>query len=379
MSSTTFNLFLLATAAFAKEDSLLRGNRALVVEEGMPVTTTTTMMEMKVGINEMVCEEAKPYDGSVVCVFRSMPPSDGNVAKIHQDCLYSAELGTNYCVATEFYRIKFGDVVVTPPAKPSVPLSPGCPEIKPVTGVACAQHVVQDQRDLVCEWEGAYQCKCELNDDPTIVEGWSCGIKEPVVLPEPPQKPVVLPEPPQEPVVLPQPPIQPLPQPINGGGGDRGDGCPFSVQPGTACAQFVPAGSNEQSCLYGRTQCNCALQDGIAQQDGWVCRTIGGGSNTNGSGVTFDVNSGPIGGTPSVVSQPTNSGQILPKITNAEDCSATKPDDGTACEKWSRCTYYTFDAEGNRNGAVDCDCGGERTIVCRTSLNPIFGQDTPSF
>lgn len=173
-------------------------------------------------------------------------------------------------------------------------------------------------------------------------------------------------------------------------GGGTGTGthgiCPTAPQvTGVSCAQYVPIAATEFSCMYnnGNLQCNCALQDNIATNEGWNCRTIGG---SDGSVVVpipapvqppitvvdAEISSVVVNG-PEV--PPGNTGVILPYLSNLPDCPPTQPPDGVeSCEKNRRCQYYVRDSDGNPYAAVNCDCNSDKFLQCRTALDPIFGQ-----
>ena len=52
--------------------------------------------------------------------------------------------------------------------------------------------------------------------------------------------------------------------------------CPTTPQvTGMACAQYVPPGATEASCIVENLQCDCKLQDNIATTEGWNCYMAG--------------------------------------------------------------------------------------------------------
>ena len=61
--------------------------------------------------------------------------------------------------------------------------------------------------------------------------------------------------------------------------------CPSVPQAtGMLCYQYVPVGSREVSCYFGRTQCNCALNDDPSVAEQWQCRPIPEDSFVGGGG-----------------------------------------------------------------------------------------------
>lgn len=282
----------------------------------------------------MECVEYVPIDGSVVCTFRTIPPADMNSGNIHHDCLYSQAMGgRSYCISTEVYRANFNDV----PVPPGVVVPPG----------GGGGGVV-------------------ANTDP-----------------------------------MPPPPTDSMP-PVQGGGvttdpgspamgGGTGTGeCPTTPQvTGMDCAQYVPAGATEASCMYnGNLQCDCALQDSIATTEGWNCRTITTEGSNGGVAVTplpapvqppittivnADI-SNVVVPVPTVTS--ITSGTFLPNLINPGNCPNTKPDDGIGCEWGQRCQYYVRDLVGNPTAALNCDCNGSCVFQCRLSQDPLFGQQS---
>ena len=240
-STSATKFFLLATVAFAENDSLnlLRGGKtkpdqapdshSRLLQMDNTVTSSSSsssssaisatggsgsgnsMSSGQVHVGNLVlangelkCEEHESYDGTIVCAFRTTLADGLNVGKILTSCLTSS----NYCVATEVYRTTYNDV---PPV--SAPTQPANP---PSTST---------------------------QSQPTMGGGGISTGQVPVFG-----------------ITL------------------RGDGCPLQAQnTGMTCSEFVPAGASEVSCHYANNiQCNCALQDDIAVREGWSCRKIEG-------------------------------------------------------------------------------------------------------
>jgi len=112
--------------------TLLRGNRQQQQRD-----------LVEVGMGEMVCKEFIPYDGSVVCTFRTMPPADLVSRNVHHGCIYGSQTtGSNFCLAAEVYRAvyAYGDVAIpvisNNPVTTVTPLQPVVqPVAPPVTNI----------------------------------------------------------------------------------------------------------------------------------------------------------------------------------------------------------------------------------------------------
>jgi len=176
--------------------------------------------------------------------------------------------------------------------------------------------------------------------------------------------------------------------------------CPSAPQAtGVACAQYIPNGSRETSCYFGRTQCNCALSDDPTDTETWNCRMIPNNALpqpdlvqqpkpepqpvvsrpvTNPvvtvvpppvTNVDAVIQNGVSGASP----MPINQGNILPNFINPANCPMAKPSDGMSCEWGQSCSYYIEEA-GVRIKAVSCDCDGSCQFKCRGNNQPIFGS-----
>ena len=114
-STSAIKLLLLATVVFAKDDVYQQDGSSSTLLRGkikqVPVSSSRTLIDMpNLNLDQMVCTEHIPLDGSVVCTFRTIPPSDKSSGKIHHDCLRSTVMGHSYCISTEVYRANFNDV-----------------------------------------------------------------------------------------------------------------------------------------------------------------------------------------------------------------------------------------------------------------------------
>lgn len=162
--------------------------------------------------------------------------------------------------------------------------------------------------------------------------------------------------------------------------------CPsFPQATGMACAQYVPTRATEISCYFGRTKCDCKLENAVTQ--GWSCGLIP-DTVTQPEVVVTNPVTNPITATPpvqninaniqsAVVVSPTQapvrvtSGQVLPIFNNPSYCSATKPNDGESCEWGQRCYYYV-EENGVKVDAVSCDCNWSCVIECRDATHPLL-------
>lgn len=152
--------------------------------------------------------------------------------------------------------------------------------------------------------------------------------------------------------------------------------CPSIPQAtGMACARYIPQGSREASCYYGRTQCNCATNDDPSVTEGWTCRMVPDDVNfvTNpGTSTNIDANVNQVVdradlSTPPPTQPPTdsNKGNILPNFVNNPECPATKPNNGVDCSWGRSCSYFT-----SATTAVDCLCNGSCVFECIPSRHP---------
>jgi hypothetical protein len=146
---------------------------------------------MTIGLGEMICEEHPRLDGSVVCSFRTMPPTDMVSNTIQKDCLYTTTSDTNFCLATQVNRVPFNyqipdgsdvtqDVMIVQPVNPIQPLRPvrpvlgTCPFFQPNTGIACSTYIPLGLSENSCTY-GQMKCNCELqNNNRNIPVGWDC-------------------------------------------------------------------------------------------------------------------------------------------------------------------------------------------------------------
>jgi len=162
--------------------------------------------------------------------------------------------------------------------------------------------------------------------------------------------------------------------------------CPSAPQAtGMACARFIPSGSRDISCYFGRTQCNCAANDNPSVVETWFCRLIPDDPvqqqpvqqqpetpvvvtppvnpvtviDANINSVTAPASA------PTLPPIPSSSGVILPNFVNNPSCPDTKPNNGDSCGWGQSCTYYT-----SATSAEDCLCDGSYRFQCRASRHP---------
>lgn len=200
-STSAITFFLIATVAFAENDSshLLRGKTK---SEQAPASRSLQEQvlpaaQLILANGEMRCEEHVPYDGSIVCAFRTVLPGElTNTGNILRDCLRSNAMNTNYCVAIEVYNAKFDDVPVTEPQpKPKPDGTPpinggtgqpplvtelradGCPKRTQLTGMTCSEYVPAGVFSASCIY-GDLKCVCTLQANFAVQEAWDCSIRD---------------------------------------------------------------------------------------------------------------------------------------------------------------------------------------------------------
>jgi len=195
----------------------------------------------------------------------------------------------------------------------------------------------------------------------------------------------------QQPPVQQQPPPPVQQQPVQLPFVGR---CPSAPQAtGMACARYIPSGSRNTSCYFGRTQCNCALNDSPSVVETWSCRLIPNDISvqpiqqspvqqqpvqqqpetvvvtTPVKPVTvIDANINNVAipaSAPTLPPIPSSSGVILPNFVNNPSCPDTKPNAGDPCGWGQSCTYYT-----STTTAEDCLCDGSYEFKCRASRHP---------
>lgn len=280
-------------------------------------------MDMLLDFGEMVCKERIPFDGSVVCSFRTVPPTDMITSNVHHDCLRSND-GTNFCLTAEVYRTNFGDVPQQPVQQRPVQQQPvqqqpvqqqpvqqmpvqqvgavgRCPSAPQATGQACAQYIPMGSRETSCYF-GRTQCNCALSDDPTVTEAWNCRLI--------PNDAYAVPQP----DLVQQPKPQPKPQPV------------VSRPVTNPAVTVVPPPV---------TNVDAVIQNQVS----------------------------------TVPPVPINEGNILPQFINPAGCPIDHPDDGTSCDWGQSCAYYIME-DGEAVGAVDCNCDGSCEFQCVPSRRP---------
>jgi hypothetical protein len=281
-SNSAIKIIFLATLAVAssankESTSLLRGNG----NNGEPEALGRELLEMdmNMGLGRMVCQERIPVDGSVVCQFRVMPPSDLTTDEILHDCLYSSATGSNFCLSSDVNRVRATEVpdyaffndpsVSVPPQNPVTPsvLPIGqvgvCPSVPQNSGLACNQYIPAGGSATVCNY-GRLRCECSVND-PRVASAWSC-----FVTPEdpfPPRVPAPVPAPVPVPVPTPQTinvdinqvVVSPTRPPVTTQSGsfnviiNNPESCPDSPSEGAACVYLT-------RCTYAVENANGGLE-----------------------------------------------------------------------------------------------------------------------
>jgi len=210
----------LSVSAGATDDSntpsggLRRGNHAGIRESGLrPAETRQRLRGLAAnpGPGELVCEEDTANEGSVLCSFRVVAPTDTHTGTILHDCHGASSSSlNNLCYAIDLSRVPIANVQIPatqpsiPPAAPigiggelnSIPvpspiattatdpsspptstpteefvspivnLNPGCPAQSdlPFTGDECPYEGTYYSCEYITSWDGPFmQCRC--NDD----------------------------------------------------------------------------------------------------------------------------------------------------------------------------------------------------------------------
>lgn len=367
-SSSTIKALLLATLAVVGGASTIRGNNNNKAQDSEDIATRDLQVDnMGIGLNEMVCQQQ--LDGSVMCSFRTMPPTDLTTVKTLGDCV------SNFCITSDIKRVPFSQVPSVPanPVRPPVVTNPNpvgtvgqCPATQPLTGLACSQFIPRGATAIACVYN-QMRCECMLDaSNPTVGVGWDCFIPQRPVVPNPVAAPVPAPVPapslPPNPF-LPPPTSAPIPgfetfsqftcRP-------RGNGCsnPWVIPSSCDGLASCCPGSIIADWRTGKNTCRHGTAGTVL-----VPEPIDGK-------IDFDPNSNVIA--PTIAPVPSSSGQILAVINNPPNCPMAKPEFGDACDWGQRCQYYVYGADGAATGAVNCDCNGDCVFQCRKALNPGF-------
>ena len=193
--------------------SSIRGNTKQQNDQDSDSPRDLVEIDTTMGLGEMDCKEHPLGDGSVVCTFRTMLPTNFTPGKLLYNCV-----GT-VCLASEVHRvlpdqIPPGALVTTTPQKPQplpaepvipVAVNPNpvgsvgtCPDRQPNTGWGCTHYIPERATETLCVY-GRTRCQCRLQDnDPTIAVGWTCRQQQ--------QQPVPLPPTNIDNAVVPKPP-----------------------------------------------------------------------------------------------------------------------------------------------------------------------------
>lgn len=171
---------------------------------------------------EETCAPHESGDGTVVCTFRvkiPTPADTGSITGANRECVYSSELGSDYCYWTQVALDTNGDGIVSPEdlttpnetaggdgggggvdfdVNAGVDLPTGgadpayeptwyyntalhwagsgtgvCPGALPNHGDPCAQHVGPNESQRSCTYN-FIQCRCTLHNHLADRIGWSC-------------------------------------------------------------------------------------------------------------------------------------------------------------------------------------------------------------
>lgn len=190
-SSSTIRALLIATLAVVgsandnESSTLLRGNsikqaqtqEAVDVDVDVDERRNLVALDMTIGLGEMICKEHPRKDGSVVCSFRTMPPTDLVSNTIQKDCLYTTTSNSNFCLATQVNRVPFNYEIpeASDVTQGVIDVVRNCPGIQPNTGLACSTFIPLGVSETSCTY-GQMKCNCNLqNNDRSIAVGWDCG------------------------------------------------------------------------------------------------------------------------------------------------------------------------------------------------------------
>jgi hypothetical protein len=211
-SSSTIRALLIATLAVVgsannESSTLLRGNSVKQEQEAFDVDVderrNLVEIDMTMGFGEMVCKEHISLDGSVVCTFRTTPPTDMVSNTIQKGCVYTTTSNSNFCLASQVNRVPYNyevpdasqaiEVVIqtvkpVPPSQPVLPTQPvtpvigACPSFQPNTGITCSMYIPIGNTETACVY-GQLKCSCALqNSDRSIAVGWDCFIIPEVIM-----------------------------------------------------------------------------------------------------------------------------------------------------------------------------------------------------
>lgn len=227
----------------------LRGNKQEQQQDETRRDLVTVNMD--IGAGDMVCNERVPYDGTVVCTFRTLPPSlQRDLPRIHHDCLHRKSSGSDVCLTAEVSEEFFpgetpSPTPVAPQGQPPQHLHGAhrgeCPDTPQRSGTSCYDSIPLGKTETTCVY-GSTRCDCDMSSG----DAWSC---KPIHHSPPTPQPVRF-----EAIVVTH----------------EGE-CPDVPQTsGMPCHDAIPFGATETTCFYGTNQCDCTRSN----ENAWSCKPI---------------------------------------------------------------------------------------------------------
>jgi len=294
-------------------------------------------------LDEMICEPTDDGQGSVVCTFRMVPPSDRTYINQYNHCMKDGK-GDEFCIKTEVFRKVTPTLETVSSSVESVPSSTETTatastnffEDDGATGATSAnQGVIIDTIDTI-------------DSEPTPSTAASGGL-----------------------------------------GGVGLMKCPrYKPSSGSPCGGWLYESSNYGSCVFPRRNsvsgvCNCDNRANHvdAKKIYWVC---------DGDGyeilqeTTIDITANVNGlQEPPAIPEPSSptlstAGTInVPRPINDESCPIPTPVDGDYCVELKRCGYW--DKPVSPTKLIDCRCNTYNQFHCRDADQALYGFYGSSF
>jgi len=260
------------TASVGSTRNIVSKKEGTIIDGSSSSSSSSTSSHHRrslIELDEMVCQPDISDDGSIICTFRTMPPTDMTSTNTHHDCLYHSKMGGNICIATEVSRATFDQANggLTSGSGPTPGSTPGstpglgstdnnkgndnhsiyeqkCPAIVPRSRSQCGGWIPTGANEANCMY-GSTPCKCVRNDNASLMV-WNCvgdaGDPSPIVIIDADLSSVVIPPQEEEEAAV----IPSRTGTINVPTPDNGASCPSSLpDTGDTCIELTRCGYHD--------------------------------------------------------------------------------------------------------------------------------------